>query len=509
MLPAAAARTLRGGHAAVGCSATATPRRAPGAALRTLVERDWQYQLERSPTYASVLGDRRFNDRWDDLSLAAIEADHRHTQQVLVQLGKLDRARLSHADQLTYDLFRRDHETWAEEYRFKLHLLPVDHMGSLPEGVRQPPGVQTAYQLADNLRFETVKDYEDWLVRLDRFGTSVDQVVALMRAGMAEGRIHPRVVLQRIPAQVEKQLVEDPTKSGFYTPFTRLPAGIPGADQRRLEATGRKAVAEGALPALRRFHQFLTREYIPAAPEQVGAWQLPEGDAMYAFLARRATTTSLTPEQVHQLGLSEVQRLRAEMERVKATAGFEGPLADFFRFLRTDPRLYFRTGEELLVHYRGLAKQIDPRPTRLFRALPRQPYGVEPTPEAMAPDVTTGLYYPAAADGSRPSRRACRTSAASAIPWPTARAGPSTARRSVTSLACTPTRTTASASSHSRCGARCGSWWTRACTPGVGRASRPSTPSSRTRHATCSTSPTRWTATSSCPARRWPTRWAS
>ena len=372
------------------------------SALQALIEREWQYQLEHNPTYASVLGDRRWNGQWDDLSLEAIERDHQHNLQVLKQLDAIKPARLSAKEQLDHALLRRDYQTWVDEHRFRWFLVPTSSMSSLPEGLKQPPGVQTAYQLADTLRFSTRQDYEDWLQRLEGFGTYVDQVMALMRQGMAEGRIHPKAVMQRVPRQVEAQLVKDPTKSGFYAPFTRFPAGIPRPEQERLAQEAQAALARTVLPALERFHRFLVDTYVPAAPEQVGVWQVPDGEAMYAAFIRKQTTTELTPEQVHQLGLSEVKRLRAEMEAVKARAGFKGSLAEFFRFLRTSPQFYYPSGAELLVHYRDLAKRIDPLLVRLFRTLPRAPYGVEPTPEAMAPDVTTGFYYPGASDGSRP-----------------------------------------------------------------------------------------------------------
>nr|BDT33851.1 DUF885 family protein [Myxococcus sp. MH1] len=370
--------------------------------LRTILERDWQYQLERSPTYASVAGDRRWNTRWDDLSLTALQADNTHSRQVLEQLKKVDRAKLSEEDQLNLDLFRKEHETWLEEFRFGWHLLPVNQVGGIPEGIRQPPGVQTAYQLADTLRFDTVKDYEDWVARLEGFRTYVEQVTALMREGVRQKKVHPRVILQRVPPQIERQLVEDPTKSGFYTPFLRFPAKLSAQDQQRLAAAGQKAVREGVVPALRAFHRFLVEEYLPGAPEAVGIWQFPDGQAAYGFFARRFTTTSLTPEEIHALGLSEVKRIRAEMDAIMKRTGFKGTLPEFFQFLRTDPRFYSRTGEELLMRYRSLAKQIDPLLVRLFKTLPRQPYAVEPTPEAMAPDVTTGFYYAGSSDGSRP-----------------------------------------------------------------------------------------------------------
>lgn len=385
-------------------SAESVPQRgAASASLHALLEAEWQYSLQQYPTYASLLGDRRWNDRWDDLSLTALEADHQHSHAVLRRLQDVDRAALdSDADRLHLDLFRRMHETWIEEYGVKSHLLPLNQMGGLPEGLKQPPGLQTAYQLADTLRFETVRDYEDWVKRLEGFGAYADQVVALMREGMRQHRIHPRIVLQRIPPQLERQVVKDPTESGFHGPFTRMPKDFSPEDARRLSQAGRDAIANTVVPALKRALDFVTSEYLPAAPETVGVWQFPDGEALYTVLARRHTTTRMTPEEIHAVGLAEVQRLRAEMDAVMARTGYTGTLQGFFETLRTETRFYEPTGESLLARYRTLARRIDPLLPRLFRTMPKKPYVVEPIPEAMAPDVTTGFYFPASADGSRP-----------------------------------------------------------------------------------------------------------
>jgi uncharacterized protein (DUF885 family) len=370
--------------------------------LATLIAEEWQYQLQHSPTYASVLGDRRWNDRWDDLSLEALEADHRHDLAVLAKLDAIPRAKLSAEDQLNLDLLRQERQWWTESYDLGWYLLPTNHMGGLPEGVKQPPGIQSAGLLARELRFATMKDYQDWLARLQTFGRYVDQVIALMDEGVRRKLVHPRIILQRIPPQLDRQLVDAPEKSGFYAPFTGFPASISSSDRQRLSRAGAEATRTQVFPALQRFRAFLVNIYIPAAPENVGAWQWPRGNEIYAHFVRRYTTTDLTAEQVHALGLSEVARLRGEMEKVKASTGFTGTLPEFFRHLRTAPQFYDRTGDELLVHYRAIAKRIDPTLLKLFRTLPRMPYAVEPTPAELAPDVTAGFYYPGAPDGSRP-----------------------------------------------------------------------------------------------------------
>jgi len=363
----------------------------PSKQLGALITAEWEYTMQQNPEWASLLGDRRFNDKWSDLSLENIAAQAKHNEDVLKKLAAIDRNRLDPDSRLNYDLFQRQYQTAVEEYRFKSHLLPIN----------QRDGIQTADDIANQLRFTTVKDYEDWIARLNSFGKLMDQTIALMREGLRTGIKHPRVIMERIPAQIDKQLVA-PEKSGFYAPFTKFPAAIPEADRQRLSAAGKQAVEQNVLPAFGRLKDFFAKEYIPGSYPEVGAWQYPDGAAYYAFTARKFTTTSMTPEQIHQTGLAEVKRIRAEMEAIKTKTGFTGPLPDFFKFLRTDPRFFYKTGEELLTATRAMAKVIDPKLVKVFKKLPRTPYGVEPIPMLFAPDTTAAYYQPPAADGSRP-----------------------------------------------------------------------------------------------------------
>ncbi|HEV2492713.1 MAG TPA: DUF885 domain-containing protein [Terriglobia bacterium] len=361
-------------------------------ALHQLFASEWDYQMERHPTWASTLGDRRWNDRWEDVSLPAIEGDHKHDVQILERLKTIDRGQLSPSDRVNFDLFRREYEMNAEGYTFHWYLVPLNQRG----------GIQTADDLGNSLRFSTLKDYEDWIGRLRAFPTHMDQTMTLMREGIHERILLPKIVMQRVPAQIDKQIVADPSASPFYKPFEKFPPGLPEADRARLSAAAREAIASGVVPAFRRFRQFFVEDYLPACYDQVGIWQLPNGQAMYAYFVRLYTTTNLTPAEVHQKGLAEVARIHAEMLDVLQQVGFKGTLQDFFKFLRTDPRFYYQTPEELLEAYRANAKRIDPNLVKVFRLLPRQPYGVEPIPAAVAPDTTTGYYEGGAADGSRP-----------------------------------------------------------------------------------------------------------
>ena len=359
--------------------------------LHQLFETEWNHTMERHPTWASALGDRRWNDRWGDASLAAIEADHAHDRDVLRRLQGIDRARLAPRDQLNYDLFQRQFAEALESHPFRLYLMPVS----------MRDGIQSEDELADSLRFETVQDFEDWLTRLRRFPALMDQTIALMREGIRARVVQPKIIMQRVPAQIEKQLVSAPEQSPFYKPFTHFPASLGAAERARLERAAKEAVASAIVPAYQRFKEFFTQEYLPACFDQVGAWQLPDGAKLYALEARHFTTTALTPQQIHDLGLSEVKRIRAELLAIKDRVGFQGTLPEFFVHLRTDPKFYFQTPEELLAAYRAQSRRIDPLLVKLFRTLPRMPYGIEPIPDKMAPDTTMAYYRQPAGDGSR------------------------------------------------------------------------------------------------------------
>jgi uncharacterized protein (DUF885 family) len=267
--------------------------------------------------------------------------------------------------------------------------------------VDQRGGLQTDDELADALRFATLQDYEDWLARLRGFPAYADQAMDLLREGVARGVVQPRVTMQRVPAQIEKQLVADPAQSPFYKPFRSFPPEVAEAHRERLRGAAQAAIRDGVVPAYRRFQKFFTEDYLPACRAEPGVWALKDGAARYAYLARLFTTTGLTPEEIHATGLREVARIRARMEAVKAEAGFPGTLAEFFHFLRTDPQFFCKTPLELLAQYQIVSKRIDPTVVKLFRTLPRTPYGVEPIPDKIAPDTTTAYYRQPAADGSR------------------------------------------------------------------------------------------------------------
>jgi uncharacterized protein (DUF885 family) len=376
--PAASPQPITAGESAV-------------AQLHALYDSEWQRGLRENPENASQLGDKRYNDRWGDRSLAAIEHSHQDDLAALQKLKQIDASGLNPTEALNYALFEQQLEDSIESYRFHPYLMPVDHIY----------GLQSAQDITEVLSFDSAQDYLDWISRLRAFATLTDQTIALMRAGLAEQRMPACAILKKIPEQIARQIVAKPEDSPFYAPFKQFPKGLADDVQAGLAREGATAVQESVVPAFAHFQTFFKDDYLPHCREAVGVSALPDGTAYYAYLAKHHTTTELTPEQIHQLGLSEVKRIRAAMDALRAEVGFRGSFADFSKFLRSDPRFYFKTGDELLTAYGALGKRIDGELPRLFGKLPRLPYGVRAVPMETAPYQTTAYYQPGAADGTR------------------------------------------------------------------------------------------------------------
>jgi uncharacterized protein (DUF885 family) len=376
------------GHA----QTAATANVGADAALHALFDREWEWELTQDPLWASYLGDRRWNDRWPDITADATAARQTHRQAVLKELAAIRPDRLSPVDRTSYDIFKHQYELTVEGYQHRYHLIRTSTLD----------GVQNTEQVIDSLRFQTVKDYDDWLARLDAFPAYVDQNIALMRQGLKSNVLLPKVIVQRVREQVVELASQTAAQSGYYRPFRTMPNSIATADRDRLMKAGDERIRTRVQPAFTRLREFLDREYLPACYEGVGWWRTSGGLAAYRYFARYHTTTDLSPQDIHALGLKEVARIRAEMEAIKAQAGFSGTLADFFTYLRTDPKFFYTNGEDLLNGYRSVAKRIDPELIKISRKLPRVTYGVIAVPDAIAPIMPTAYANGGAPDGSRP-----------------------------------------------------------------------------------------------------------
>ena len=359
--------------------------------FHALLDEHWEWTLQSAPVFASTMGDRRYNRDWTDNSLDAIERRHRETRDFLRRAYAIDRAALSAEDQLNYELFRRLLQDGVDEYQFDGHLLPFSQRG----------GVQNLDATTDRLRLVTLQDYDDWLARLGKIDVVIDQTIARAEAGRKAGMMPPRVIMERLPDQIANQVVEFAADSPFFEPFANLPESIPSAERERLRAQATATIEKTVLPAYRELDDYFNDKYLPATRDSIGLSSLPNGSAWYEFRARSYTTTRLTPDEIHRIGLDEVKRIRDEMMRIIDEVGFDGSFEAFLEHLRTDAQFYFDNPDDLYREYLATSKRIDPELVKLFGTLPRMPYGVKPIPDAIAPDTTTAYYSRPAADGSR------------------------------------------------------------------------------------------------------------
>lgn len=364
----------------------------PTEDFAALLEESWEWQLVENPVRASRLGDRRFNEQWADMSLTAIERRHAEQQAFLRRLRTIDSSQLSAADALNYDLFRRQIENTLDSHEFKNYLMPMSQRG----------GVQSLETTAETLRLNNAKDYEDWLARMTQIEAVIEQTTARMEEGRKTGYMPPKILMERIPNQLSSQLVQDPESSPFFKSFANMPDEIGSEDQERIKQLAIEVIEASIVPAYREFDHYFNDTYLPASRESIGASSLPNGEAFYEYRTRLYTTTQMTPDEIHRLGLNEVKRIRDEMQLIIDELEFAGSFDDFLNFLRTDPQFYYDTPEELFNGYLAVSKRIDPELVKLFGKLPRIPYGLRAIPDNIAPDTTTAYYNRPAADGSRP-----------------------------------------------------------------------------------------------------------
>jgi uncharacterized protein (DUF885 family) len=360
--------------------------------FRALLDESWEFELREDPPFATSVGDSRFDDR---LPLVSVSDQARRAgvrRKLRDRLLAIDPAVLDETERESYALLRVKLEDAIRD--FELH------------GYRFPINADSGFHmdfalLTDQIPLDTTRDYENYLARLRAFPEYARQNTELLREGLQTGWTLPQAALKGYEKTIEAHVVAEVSRSRFFKPFAAFPAGVPEADRPRLYADGEKAIRGGVVPAYRAFLEFMTRDYMPRARATVGAGDMEGGREYYAYLVRHYTTLDRTPEEIHALGLEEVRRIRAEMEEVIRKTGFTGSFADFLRFLRTDPRFYAKTPDELLKQAAWIAKRIDGKLPSLFGRLPPQPYGVEPVPAEIAPKYTGGRYVPAPPGGKK------------------------------------------------------------------------------------------------------------
>jgi uncharacterized protein (DUF885 family) len=366
----------------------AADRPASGEAVRlhALFDREWETRLKEDPLTATSVGRHEYDALLPEATVAEFEREAQTARGFLKELAAIDRAQLSPADLVNADIWKHQLEEGIAGFELGLYQMPFN----------ADSGFHSEFaQLSHLMPLATTRDYENYISRLRAWPRLMDQEIVLMKMGIARGFTIPKAVLTGYDATITAYIVTDPEKSEFYAPFEHYPAMLPEADRERLAAAGRKAIEESIVPAYKKFLDFYRNDYYPHARTTIGAYDLPNGKAFYAQQIETYTTLNLTPQEIHKLGLSEVDRITQEMHAVIEKVGFKGDFPAFLQFLRTDPRFYAKTPQELLERASYIAKRMDGKLPSLFKTLPRLPYTVAPVPDAIAPKYTGGRYVEA------------------------------------------------------------------------------------------------------------------
>lgn len=361
--------------------------------LHALFDEDWAARLLESPQLATSVGDHSRNDELADMTLEAIERRVERRRDLLRRFEEIDTSGLDAADRIDARMFERQLRGSVDGFEFGGYQMPLNADSGFHMGFAR---------MHRPMPFRTPGHYDDYIARMRAIPAYFEQQQDHMRAGIDRGFTLPRVTLEGYEDTISAHIVEEPQDSAFWAPFEEMPASVEEMDRERILTEAEAAIVEAVVPAYRGFHDFFVGEYLPGARETVGASDLPDGQAYYEEQVRWFTTLDVTAREVHEIGLGEVARIRAEMEGVIRETGFEGSYAEFLDFLRTDPRFYPKTAQELLERAAWIAKTMDGKLPSLFATLPRVPYTVEPVPDHMAPKYTAGRYVSAPYNSTQP-----------------------------------------------------------------------------------------------------------
>src|SRR5688500_18808236 len=374
---------------------------AASVALRALFKQSDEDSLRRNPLQALSRGDMRYADRLGDFfSDASYEEARQAARRELAALARIDRAALSPDEQVAYDVFKWDRETElqgleGEVFRASV-VLPIDHFNGFHTDFAD---LSSGESIAP---YKTVADYENGLKRIADFERAIDGSIGRMRQGLSAGIVQPKLIMTNVVEQLDAMLAEGVEGSSFYRPLTKFPAEVPAADQARLKSAYAQAISARIRPALTRLRDFIRDSYLPQARDSVGLLHMKGGPELYRYLAQVRTTTDLSPEQIHSIGLSEVARIQRDMEAVKAQVGFTGTLAHFFEHIRTDPKFKPASREALQQGYVAIGKRLEATLPRLFSTIPKAPLDIRPVPALTEKGAARGSYSAGTPDGSRP-----------------------------------------------------------------------------------------------------------
>ena len=368
-------------------------------ALNDLLAERWEYSLRTSPIYASILGDKRWNDKLDDFSQKAIDDDLEQSRKYLARFEAIDTAGFPEQEALNKTLMVRDLRMALDGARFKSWEMPVTQFGGVHIDLPQ---------LVSVLSFESVKDYDDYISRLKQVPRAFEENVIQMRKGMAEGLMPPRILLEKVVTQADGLATKAPDATPFAQPFAKFPDSISAADQKRLREQGLTAIRESVLPAYVKFTSFVRDEYAPKGRTDPGVWSLPDGTERYAFRVKESTTTNLSPEEIHQIGLDQVKDIESRMVQIANQLGYKD-LKSFSASLATNPKVHVHSRKEILDLYQKYIDQMYVKLPSMFGRLPKARLQVLPIEEFREKEASTS-YVQGTQDGSRPGHIMVNTS---------------------------------------------------------------------------------------------------
>ena len=356
--------------------------------FKEFLDENWQDSMEKSPLFASLLGDKRYDDKVSSNSIEDFFSEKEYESYVLEVLSQIDPNNLSEEDQLNYRLLKSDYEISLEGREYPGYYMRLNQRG----------GVQDYYLYGNRLNFTDLQSYKNWFERVKGYTQNVRNSLEINKEGLELGYTQPKLVTRGVSAQIGAMLERDLEDHPYFKIFKNVGDVASPEDALALQNEVKEYIQNVLNPIYQELYDFLINEYLPESRDTIGISDVPNGKEWYEYLARYHTTTNLTPDEIHEIGLREVAKIRAEMEGIIEQVGWEGDFNSFLQYLRTDPRFYYETGEELLQAYRAMSKEIDAYMPTLFNKLPRAPYGVIPIPMESAP-ITTTAYYNAPSEG--------------------------------------------------------------------------------------------------------------
>jgi len=363
--------------------------------LESFLKQSWEYSLSRSPQSANYFGQKDQAGLLNNVSAEYKYETAQGYQILLDELNKIKRNKLSVENKINYDMSKDMISGYIADTNFNEFQIPITSEGSFHVNLAR---------MATQSRFKTEKDYESYLSKLKQVPKVFSQHIANMREGLKTGMTQPQVIINHYPEFIDKYIAEIPTESSYYVPFKSINKNIDKDKAALFQKQAQIIITNDVMPAYENFKQFMIEDYIPGAKKDIGAYSFPNGKAYYQQQIKEYTTLDLSPKEIHDIGWKEVKRIRSEMEAIIEQVEFEGSFAEFLDFLRSDPQFYAKSAEDLLKEASFIAKKMDGKLPSLFTKLPRQPYAVNPVPEQIAANYTTGRYVPAPLDSTRPGQ---------------------------------------------------------------------------------------------------------